>query len=32
VAGAMQAVDLAGTTPFRIAPDLEALKQVVDGW
>jgi threonine synthase len=32
VAGAMQAVDLAGTAPFRIAPDLEALKQVVAGW
>ena len=32
VAGAMQAVDLVGTTPFRVAPDLEALKQVVDGW
>lgn len=32
VAGAMQALDLVGTTPFRVAPDLEALKQVVDGW
>jgi len=32
VAGAMQAVDMVGTTPFRVAPDLEALKQVVAGW
>jgi threonine synthase len=32
IAGAMQAVDLVGTTPFRVAPDLEALKQVVAGW
>jgi len=32
VACAMQAVDLVGTTPFRIAPDLDALKQVVDSW
>jgi hypothetical protein len=32
VAGAMQAVDLVGTTPFRVAPDLDALKQVVAGW
>jgi threonine synthase len=32
VAGAMQAVDLAGTKPFNVAPDLDALKQVVDGW
>jgi threonine synthase len=32
VAGAMQAVDLAGTKPFQVAPDLDALKQVVDGW
>jgi threonine synthase len=32
VAGAMKAVDLAGTKPFRVAPDLEALQQVVDGW
>jgi threonine synthase len=32
VAGAMQAVDQVGTTPFRVAPDLEALKQVVASW
>jgi len=32
ITGAMQAVDLVGTTPFRIAPDLEALKQVVATW
>jgi threonine synthase len=32
VAGAMQAVDLAGTKPFRVKPDLESLQQVVDGW
>jgi len=32
VAGAMQAVDLAGTKPYRIMPDLEALKRVVAGW
>ena len=32
VAGAMQAVDLAGTKPFHVAPDLDELKQVVDGW
>jgi threonine synthase len=32
VAGAMQAVNLAGTKPFRIEPDLQALKQVVAGW
>ena len=32
VAGAMQAVDLAGTKPFQVPPDLDALKQVVDGW
>jgi len=32
VAGAMQAVELVKTTPFRISPDLEALKQVVTGW
>jgi hypothetical protein len=28
----MQALDLVGTTPFRVAPDLEALKQVVATW
>ncbi len=32
ITGAMQAVDLVGTTPFRVAPDLEALKQVVATW
>jgi threonine synthase len=32
VAGAMQAVDLAGTKPFRIMPDFAALEQVVAGW
>jgi threonine synthase len=32
VAGAMQAVDLAKTTPFSVAPNIDALKQVVDGW
>lgn len=32
IAGAMQAVDRVGTTPYRVAPDLEALKQVVAGW
>jgi threonine synthase len=32
VAGAMQAVDLVGTTPFRVMPDLEALERVVAGW
>jgi len=28
----MQAVDLAGTKPFHVEPDLAALQQVVDGW
>ena len=32
VAGAMQAVDLAGTKPFQVTPDLEALKRVVASW
>jgi threonine synthase len=32
IAGAMQAVDRVGTTPYRVTPDLEALKQVVTGW
>jgi threonine synthase len=32
VAGAMQAMHLVETRPFRIAPDLEALKQVVACW
>jgi len=32
VAGAMKAVDLVQATPFRVLPDLAALKQVVAGW
>ena len=32
IAGAMQAVDQVGTKPFHIAPDLDALKQVVATW
>jgi len=32
VAGAMQAVDLVDTKPFRIQPDFAALEQVVAGW
>jgi len=32
VSAAMQAVDHAGTKPFRIMPDLEELRQVVAGW
>lgn len=32
IAGAMQAVDRVGTKPFHIAPDLDALKQVVATW
>jgi threonine synthase len=32
VAGAMQAVDQVGTTPFHVEPDLDALKQVVERW
>ena len=32
IAGAMQAVDLAKTTPFTVAPEIDALKQVVAGW
>jgi threonine synthase len=32
VAGAMQAVDLVQTKPFRIQPDFAALDQVVAGW
>ena len=32
ITGAMRAVDLVGTTPFRVAPDLESLKQVVATW
>ncbi|MGD2012244.1 MAG: threonine synthase [Desulfobacterales bacterium] len=32
VAGAMQAVDLVDTKPFRIEPDVAALEQLVTGW
>ena len=32
VTGAMQAVDQAGTKPFRVVPDLAELRQVVAGW
>jgi threonine synthase len=32
IAGAMQAVDQVGTKPFHVAPDLDALKQVVATW
>jgi threonine synthase len=32
VAGAMQAVEQVGTKPFRVAPDLDALQQVVARW
>jgi len=32
VDSAMKSVDLTGTVPFRLSPDLEALKQVVAGW
>ena len=32
IAGAMQAVDQVGTKPHRVAPDVEALKEVVAGW
>jgi threonine synthase len=32
VAGAMQAVDLVGTKPFQVTPDLDALKRVVATW
>jgi threonine synthase len=32
VAGAMQAVDLADTKPFHVAPNLDELKQVVATW
>lgn len=32
VAGAMQAADLAGTKPFYVEPDLDALRQVVNKW
>jgi threonine synthase len=32
VAGAMQAVDLAGSKPFWVQPDFAALEQLVAGW
>ena len=32
IAGAMQAVEQVGTRPFRVAPDITALQQAVDGW
>jgi threonine synthase len=32
VSGAMQAVDLVQTKPFRVDPDFAALEQVVAGW
>ena len=32
VAGAMQAVDRAGTKPFYVEPDMDELKQVVAAW
>jgi len=32
VAGAMQAVELADTKPYKVSPDFEALKTVVAGW
>jgi threonine synthase len=32
VAGAIQAVEQAGTRPFRVSPDIKALRQIVDGW
>jgi threonine synthase len=32
IAGAMQAVDLAKTMPFTVAPNIDALKQVVGTW
>lgn len=32
VAGAMQAVELVGTQPFRVDPDIKALQQFVDNW
>jgi threonine synthase len=32
VAGAMQALDLVQTKPFRVQPDFAALEQVVAGW
>ena len=32
VTGAMQAVDLVGTSLHRVMPDIDELRQVVDGW
>jgi threonine synthase len=32
VAGAMQAVELADTKPFKVVPDFDALKTIVAGW
>ena len=32
VAGAMQAVDRAGTKPFYVEPDIKSLQQVVADW
>ena len=32
VAGAMQAVEQVGTTPVRVEPNLDALKEAVDSW
>ncbi|MGD9080554.1 MAG: threonine synthase [Desulfobacterales bacterium] len=32
IAGAMRAVDLAGTKPFHVSPDLDTLQQVVSKW
>ncbi len=32
IAGAMKAVEQVGTKPFRVAPDIKVLQQVVDGW
>ena len=32
VSGAMQAVDLVQTKPFRVDPDFAAFEQVVAGW
>ena len=32
IAGAMRAVDQVGTKPFHVAPDLDALQQVVGKW
>ena len=32
VVGAMKSADITGTKPYRVAPDLDALKQVIAGW